>query len=77
MYLERKGESENLLRLPKILTFILATTVKSTYPLVTISRTQFRFDAKGKWFVSGKDGPELDISQDGGDGGARAAQWAG
>lgn len=38
VYLQGKGESEELLRLPKPLTLVLATRL-STYPLATISRT--------------------------------------
>ncbi len=44
MYFQGKGESEKLLRLPKPLTLVLATKL-STYPLVTISRTEFRCTA--------------------------------
>ena len=85
MYLRGKGGGrEELLRQPKLLTSVLATKL-STYPLVTISRTKFRYNTKGRWFVWGWDvgrfGPKvaqgLDVSQDGGDRGARAPQRAG
>lgn len=54
MYLQGKGESENLLRLLKILTFVLATTGKSTYLLVTISRTESDLMPEGSGLLVGR-----------------------
>ena len=61
--------------MPKTLTLVLATKL-STYPLVTISRrVQIEYQREVVC-LGGKDvGP--DVSQDGGDGGARAPQRAG
>lgn len=52
VYLQEKGKSEELLKLSKPLTLVLATNL-STYALVTISRTEFDIISKSGGLIRG------------------------